>query len=48
MSEVLRISNRLPHLTDYPADYVKRLIYNIRDARLLQWVAEYIRSFLTN
>jgi retron-type reverse transcriptase len=26
----------------------ERLIHNIRDARLPQWVAEYIRSFLTN
>jgi hypothetical protein len=26
----------------------ERLIHNIQDARLLQWVAEYIRSFLTN
>jgi retron-type reverse transcriptase len=26
----------------------EQLIHNIRDARLPQWVAEYIRSFLTN
>lgn len=26
----------------------KQLIHNIRDARLPDWVAKYIRSFLTN